>query len=289
MIFLKIAKENPNIVQLPGFTFNIKDSSISRLIQHSKTGLAILSATRAITLSKNKAFDDYTEEEKNDYYEAFKKSKELEQDLRSLGLGYIPTLGGYGLDVSTENDKEVIKHLDELSYAIPYKPNIMTEPQFFDAILKLGKKYNQESVLIALPSYNNGNPTYVEPINPPDLWNNSMSFDKNETTAYDPNQDIYYTELRKKGRPVPEEVKTGKGIIFGGEIPSEDQTTFKNTKDSLPQFKTLNDLNKYYFGRRINNGVLDSRQRYYHSSEIIFVDDFCAENNKIYDLLKGRK
>ena len=99
----------------------IEESSISRIWQHinNKDSFAIMSAFRK----------EFSHEEN------IKRDKQLEQDIKMLGLGYIPQKGGY--TYMDKNGEEEIQ--EEFSFFIP---KISKENA-----LNLGKKYNQETIV----------------------------------------------------------------------------------------------------------------------------------------------
>lgn len=68
-----------------------------------------------------------------------KRSKELQKDISSLGLGYIRTVGGFH-----EGDIDVV----EMSFLVPYAKTNMAETEFVDTFLKLCDKYDQDSILV---------------------------------------------------------------------------------------------------------------------------------------------
>ena len=69
---------------------------------------------------------------------------ELQKDIRAKNLGYVSTLGGF-----EEEDKDTglpVK-VTELSFIVPYNPNVISQEDFFEFAVDMCKKYNQDSVL----------------------------------------------------------------------------------------------------------------------------------------------
>lgn len=113
------------------------DSNLARFYTHTQNGYFIISASR----------NNYTDEEN------IERTKKLEQNIRNAGLGFISTLGGY------VEDKNI--PVEELSFLVPYRKEYGTQKEFLQLALDLCKKYEQESVLIQLPDFNNGKAVYV--------------------------------------------------------------------------------------------------------------------------------
>ena len=122
------------------YNFRITDNiSLSRMLHHSNKGFAIISACKS----------DLSDEEN------FCRTQELEDDIRKSQLGYESVVGRYMGE-------------DEVSFLIPYNPTI-DKTAFYKTILNLAAKYNQDSVLICLPEFNDGKPTYLTPQDEIDL------------------------------------------------------------------------------------------------------------------------
>lgn len=125
-------------------TFIISDggNDLSRLITTFKNGAFVISASR----------DNYSQEEN------IKRTKNLKQDLINYKLGFRPSAGGFIENVGTENEVAV----EELSFIVPYNKNQMSEEKFLNIAIELCNKYDQESVLVALPNINSGKPYWVD-------------------------------------------------------------------------------------------------------------------------------
>jgi hypothetical protein len=107
----------------------LKESSLSKIFQHSKDAFIMVSACR------------------NDYDKKMLKQKtnELANDIRKAGLGYIKTVGGY-IEDGDENGIPVI----EMSFFVPYN-NSITPEEFKNLAIKWCNKYNQDTVLLKMP------------------------------------------------------------------------------------------------------------------------------------------
>ena len=106
----------------------MQESSLNRIRQKdSKKGMAIMSAQRGDKSKKeNKA-----------------RSKQLDRDIRGAGLpGATKVSGRYTENPGTKDEKKV----GERSHVV--SSGKMGKKRFKKAITKLGKKYNQDSVLI---------------------------------------------------------------------------------------------------------------------------------------------
>ena len=107
----------------------LKESSLSKVFQHSKNAFIMVSACR----------NDYDEKTLK------QKTKELANDIRDAGLGYIKTVGGYIED----GDEEGIPVI-EMSFFVPYN-NSVTPEEFKELAIDWCNKYNQDTVLIKEP------------------------------------------------------------------------------------------------------------------------------------------
>lgn len=116
------------------YTVKEAGANMSRLINHLENNDVAFITSFRHNLSKS---------------ENLKRNKELALDIHNMGLGYIRVKGGY-LEEPESSEIEP-KTVIEDSYAIIHKP-ITNESQdeFFDEMLGLCGKYNQDSVLICL-------------------------------------------------------------------------------------------------------------------------------------------
>lgn len=81
--------------------------------------------------------------------ENINRNKELSLDLHNMGLGYIRVKGSYLEE--PENDEVEAKTVIEDSYVVIHKPTSKeSQDEFFDEMLGLCGKYDQDAVLISL-------------------------------------------------------------------------------------------------------------------------------------------
>lgn len=156
------------------FRFIIKDKQnklVSVYGKYEKNGMLILSASRGeLSVEENK-----------------KRANELQKDIRSKNLGYVATLGGF---IENEGSADEVK-VTELSFIVPYNPSVISKEDFFEFGIEMCKKYNQDSVLIQVPWYNDGKPTYVDK----NGVDTDFQVDPTRHVA-DPDKDIYYTQIK---------------------------------------------------------------------------------------------
>lgn len=147
------------------YHFDMDDSSnnMSRILNYQKTGAMIISAQR----------------DENSTEENIENTKQLEKDIRSKGLGFRPCVGGFIENKDTPDESEV----EEISFMIP-KPQNWGDSEFLQFGLELCKKYNQESILVILPSINNGNPVYMKANTDIDMEFNNMRLTNPDDFAY---------------------------------------------------------------------------------------------------------
>ena len=194
------------------YSYNLifKDSSnpLNRMIQHFNEGCMIIGAERHERSPEENA----------------QLSRELEQDLRARGLGYRPSLGGYVENLGEDEETRV----EETSFLIP-KPADMSNGEFLEIGLELGKKYSQESILVSLPSINNGKPSYVLTTGA-NAGTIDMDFDKFHITKP---SDQYYTK----------EKRHGKSITFDSVKQDSNHNEYRFVADSRTE---LSDVLEYY-------------------------------------------
>lgn len=116
------------------YTVKEAGASMSRLISHLETNdVAFITSFR----------HDLTKAEN------LRRNKQLALDIHNMGLGYIRVKGGYLEE--PEADEAEAKTVIEDSYAIIHKPiNNKSQDDFFNEMLGLCGKYDQDSVLICL-------------------------------------------------------------------------------------------------------------------------------------------
>ena len=178
------------------FRFMVADKQnkiLSVYGKYEKNGMIILSASRN---------ENSPEENK-------KAAIELQKDIRSKNLGYVSTLGGFE---EKDLDTGLPVKVTELSFIVPYNAAVISQEDFFDFAVEMCKKYNQDSVLIQVPWYNDGIPTYIDK-----NGNDDFKLDPNKHLA-DPEKDTYYTKIKGTNRSF----KFGdskKKIYFGIHVP----------------------------------------------------------------------
>lgn len=167
------------------YIFSLYDSSniTSRILSYKNTGAAIISASRGEYVDKDSP-EKITPEN-------LKRTKLLEQDLRDIGFGFRPVIGGFKENFGTPEEKLV----NELSFIVP-KPKDVGEDKFLNIMLNLGKKYEQDSILVVLPTINNGNPVYLD--TKTNIGKEEMDFN---TYRFAGPEDIYFTKLIKGNTP----------------------------------------------------------------------------------------
>lgn len=108
------------------------ESNFRRVLTHIENGCCFISASRG----------------ENSDEENARATDELAHDIRNLGLGYISVLGGYIENKGMDNETEVT----ERSFIVP-QPNDISDIEFFDQMIDLCRKYNQDSVLLSMPGF----------------------------------------------------------------------------------------------------------------------------------------
>ena len=130
------------------------------------------------------------------------KTKELKEDLRVLGYGYIPMYGGYR---ETRDDGTVHQVFEKSFMVFPYnrKGEAVDFAQLEDDMLALGRKYGQETILVKAkdkaPVYVNCATGAVD-----------MEFSKNDADIKDDDMaQLYFSALKK----LPPEATDDKGEL----------------------------------------------------------------------------
>lgn len=190
-------KDNDYLVGDRYYYFN--DSAMSRILEHAKNGMFVISAMRG-GFPIGKPFEEFTPAEREKYKADKTLTKQLENDIKAAGLGYIPSVGGFK---EKNNDGELID-VNEFSFIVPRGNNQMSNKEFVEFAVSLAKKYDQNSVLIAgIPEIANGQIRYVAPSEFVDIdWEANQEPDFTETKVYrntDPKERPYYTAPRKLG------------------------------------------------------------------------------------------
>ena len=114
----------------------ISESSLSRIMKHIENGFFTLSAFRS----------------ENDEKKNREDTRKLMADIRGKGLGFIQLIGGY-----VEHDQETGEpvNVEEISLFVPYIKDSMSEDEFLGVTRELAVKYNQEGLIVCLPSTKN--------------------------------------------------------------------------------------------------------------------------------------
>ena len=124
-----------------GFSQYLIEQSLSRVYDHTKNrSIGIITASRG-------NYDGKTAEEHDAWNKA--RNKRLEKDLRDAGHSYIKVTGRYTENKGTPEEKKVTEH----SYLVIGKKSEDDKKgkhyeKMKSDIIHLGKKYNQDSVLI---------------------------------------------------------------------------------------------------------------------------------------------
>lgn len=190
----------------PYDTYHFSDTSMNRVLEHMKNGAFAISAMTE-GLPVGKTYDEFTESEKQLYKTAVERTRELRNDLRAAGFGYISALGGYKYDPD-ENRNEPVD-AQEFSFIVP-KPKDMDDKTFVETAVNLGKKYEQKSIMIGgIPEIANGQVRYLQPSNANAIeWEINPDMEFSNVHVYkeiDREKRPYYTAPKKMG---------GRNIVF---------------------------------------------------------------------------
>ena len=195
----KIFDSKEELCYFAGQTYRFGDASMPRILEHLQNGAFIISAMSG-GFPVEKTFEEFTPEEKAKYRADIELTKQLKEDIRSKGLGYIPSLGGY-----IEEHKPPKKNIDvnEFSFIVP-KPANMDNKTFVDIAVELMKKYGQQSVAIGgIPEIDGGQIRYLRPTEAADIdWEIDPDMLFSKTTVYkerDLKNRPYYTNPKKMG------------------------------------------------------------------------------------------
>ena len=114
-----------------GMSWKINESGLSRIKRHSENGFFTISAFR----------DKYT------FKENVARHKQMKNDIKSKGLGFIELLGGWvERDEETGEDRAV----EEFSLFVPYKSGF-DKKEFAKFARELSDKYEQEGYIYCDP------------------------------------------------------------------------------------------------------------------------------------------
>lgn len=118
---------------------NLFEASFSRIHKHLEdTSICIITAYRGLD-------DNASEEEINNQNRLNKQNNvKLKNDIRALGYGFNSMKGGYVENHGTEDARNVEEH----SYFVTDNKN---DPEAFkNSMIELGKKYDQDSVILKI-------------------------------------------------------------------------------------------------------------------------------------------
>ncbi len=263
---------NNRKVKVVNDDYIFEDSSLQRVIRHAKTGFFIVSAFR----------------QNYDLQENLKRTKQLENDLSALHYGYITQLGeGYnevwsiknketGEFYSQANGDDVkgiyeelenkdawnveYKKAQEISFLVPYNSSYGSEEDFIKNGQELCKKYEQDSYLVLMPSFNNGKPAYVDKNQEIDF---ELATETGANTIHTKKERYPYSSTLKKGDKRGYSVHNPmfKGEIKNGVALEEDTEEAKDFNDSLQ------DVLSKYSGKR-TRGTLSGLNAMYLKGEI---------------------
>ena len=196
---MKITKTKDNDYRIGERAYYFNDSTMSRILEHAKNGMFIISAMKG-GFPIGKSFDEFTPAEKEKYKADKALTKQLENDIKAAGLGYIPSVGGF----NEKNDNDETVDVNEFSFIIPRRNNQMSNKEFVEFAVGLAKKYDQNSVLIAgIPEIANGQIRYIAPSEFVNIdWDAEQKPDFTETKVYrnlNTEERPYYTAPKKLG------------------------------------------------------------------------------------------
>lgn len=194
---IKLTKDRDYRIGEKSYYFN--DSAMSRILEHAQNGMFIISAMKG-GFPIGKSFDEFTNDEKEKYFANKELTKQLENDIKAAGLGYIPAVGGYNEDA--ENGETV--DVNEFSFIVPRGNSQMSNKEFVEFAVSLAKKYDQDSVLIAgIPEIANGQIRYIPQNEYLNIdWGSNREDDFTNTKVYrnlNTKERPYYTAPRKMG------------------------------------------------------------------------------------------
>lgn len=196
---MKVTKTRDNDYLVGDKYYYFNDSTMSRILEHAKNGMFVISAMRG-GFPVGKSFEEFTPKEREKYTEDKALTKQLENDIKAAGLGYIPSVGGFNEEAENGDTVDV----NEFSFIVPKGNSKMSNEEFVELAVRLAKKYDQNSVLIAgIPEIANGQIRYVNPAEFIDVnWESNKEPDFTETKVYrepDTKERPYYTAPKKLG------------------------------------------------------------------------------------------
>ena len=159
----------------------LTEANLNRIVNgHDKDGYVIISAHRQDALA-----DSNPDANENELWqENNKRNKKLNSDINSLGYAYIPVYGGY------KEEGQDVAQVEKSFIVFPYqrRNNEQVDYEtFLSNMMQLGKKYNQDSILVKYP---NDDPQYFN------LLTNSWEGKKFKNATLNDAQQIYFTALK---------------------------------------------------------------------------------------------
>lgn len=196
---MRITRTKDNDYSVGDRYYYFNDSTMSRILEHAKNGMFVISAMRG-GFPIGKSFEEFTPKEREKYKADKALTKQLEEDIKAAGLGYIPSVGGF----KEKNDDGETVDVNEFSFIVPHRNNQMSDKEFVEFAASLAEKYDQNSVLIAgIPEIANGQIRYIAPSEFADIdWDVEQKPDFTETKVYrepDTKERPYYTAPKKLG------------------------------------------------------------------------------------------
>lgn len=196
---MKLKANTDNDYLINGDYYRFTDSTMSRILEHAKNGMFIISAMKG-GFPIGKTFEEFTPAEKEKYLINKEKTDQLKKDIQAAGFGFISSLGGFKENEGKPDEVDV----NEFSFIVPKGNKNISNKEFVEFAVSLAKKYNQDSVLIAgIPEIANGQIRYLSPGDFINIdWNDEIEPDFTNTKVYrevDPSKRPYYTAPKKLG------------------------------------------------------------------------------------------
>ena len=138
MKFKKVTDYNDEKLEL------LTEVSLYRAVkEHDKDGYVIISASRQDCIDKDNPSAKEIWDENN------KRAKNLKTDIANLSYSYVPVYGGYKEEGG--NTASIEKSFIVFSY--DFRKKVLVDFDIFEKeLINLGKKYNQDTILIKRPN-----------------------------------------------------------------------------------------------------------------------------------------
>ena len=195
----KIVEQEHNVMPL-------SESSLNRMMEHGKTGMAIISSNRSEIRSDNPKLDLYDQFEKSLEKKGGLESidsdalygeeqdwlrrrnahadRQLRQDINTAGFSYTPVYGGY-------HGKDSVVDSYEPSYVVYCYDGTGEQRNFQDLkdfALRMCRKYSQESVYVQAPGEP---PVYL------DADGNQVNSSSSDNFKFNRNAEQFYTTTKR--------------------------------------------------------------------------------------------